>query len=73
MKKFVGLVALVCLGAVGFAASHDPQFSLRAVVNFPEDAIDCAKDGGRGAMVFDLDEAGDSASEWKPFCILPVK
>ena len=69
---FIGVIVGMCLMGVAMAA--ESLYSLRAVVNFPDDAVQCFKDGGKAAQVGELNEAGFLIDEMMmPFCLIPEK
>ena len=67
----IGVIVGMCLVGVTVAASS--TFTLREVVNFPDDAIRCFKDGGKAALVGELNETGDIITEWTTSCLVPTK
>ena len=84
----VALVVIVLLLAATqhyafYAASRLPHQSVEAhqgpqhyvltpIVNFPDDSVACAKEGGRAALVAALDAEGNLAEGWATFCVKAV-
>ena len=67
----IGLVmGLVLAGGLAFAAN---VYTLREISDFATEPAKCAADGGRGALIAELDETGALASEWQAYCVLEVK
>lgn len=64
---------LLMVGLAGYAsAQSEPAYTIRRVIT-NTDQPKCAADGGRGALVFELDSAGQPTSTFEAFCLLPVK
>ena len=84
MKKMLLLGVLFVLGWLiapmteleNRAAAQEPvapRYTLRPIVEFPDEAVQCYKDGGKGALVADLDAEGDLVEAWEATCLVPVK
>ena len=72
MKRvIVGVVVGLVLGGLAMAA--EKTYTLRAVTDFAVDPVKCAADGGKAALIAELDETGSLASEWEAYCVLAVK
>ena len=72
MKRFiVGIVVGLVLGS--FAVAAEKAYTLRAIADFAIDPVKCAADGGKAALIAELDETGGLASEWEAYCVLAVK
>ena len=72
MKRFIiGIVVGLVLGSLAMAA--EKAYTLRAVVDFATEPAQCAADGGKAALIAELDETGSLASEWETYCLLESK
>ena len=72
MTKLIIAFILGCL-VVGSAWAAEKTFTLRPIEDIAVDAPQCFKDGGRGALVGDLNEEGSIVSAWEAVCVLEVK
>ena len=72
MKAIVGLVAVVVVLYAGLATALVPTFTLTEVTTY-EQVVACGKSGGRGALVYELDEFGSAEDDGASFCVKLVK
>lgn len=73
MRKAMIVLVIGLLISSGLALAAEKVYQLRTVIDFAVDPAKCAADGGRGALVAELDETGALASEWEAYCVLEVK
>ena len=71
MKYLVA--ALIGLALIGTSVAAQDVFYRLNNVTEPEHAVQCGKNGGKGAWVFDLDAEGNAVSEMTAVCLTPVK
>ena len=72
MKRvIIGIVVGLVLGSLVMAA--EKAYTLRTIADFAIDPVKCAADGGKAALIAELDETGSLASEWEAYCVLAVK
>ena len=75
MKTLI-LAAVIGLGignAVAAVTQQSAQLYSATPVITQEDARNCGKSGGNGALVFGLDETGNPVSDLGAFCLISVK
>ena len=72
MRQFI-LGILVGSTLIVSASAAEKTYNLRPIKDILTEAVQCFKDGGRGALVGDLNEHGEVVSAWEAVCVLEVK
>ena len=70
VMTFAGVVAGITMNAT--IPIEIPTFTLTEVTT-EEQVVACGKSGGRGAVVYELDEFGNTEDDGTSFCVEAVK
>ena len=71
MKRIILAVTLV-LGLAGGLYAANETYTLRPVTS-SADTVLCGEDGGKAALIAEINERGTPTTSFEPFCLLPVK